>query len=229
MEQEIHLLLVEDDPKLATTLRTGLEEDGFDVSVAHSCRAADHILSAKAASVIILDLGLPDRDGIDWLKEIRTRGATTPVLILTARDTVDQRVLGLDAGGDDYLAKPFAFSEMLARLRAITRRTATPANTLCVGDLTIDLVGRQARRGTCLIDLSPLEFDVLTHLAHKAGSPVSRDTLIRDVWKIHHRATSMDNVIDVLMVRLREKVDKPFPNPLIKTIRGVGYLVEAPT
>lgn len=227
MEQDLTLLLVEDDPRLAATLRSGLEEEAFHVTVAPSCREADRILGEGSTTAIILDLGLPDRDGIEWLQDLRQKGASHPVLILTARDAVEQRVLGLEAGGDDYLAKPFAFSELVARIKAITRRSAAAGNLIAVADLTLDLVNRQARRSGQPLDLSPREFDVLAHLAHKAGTTVSRDTLMRDVWKINQRATSMDNVIDVLMVRLREKLDKPFSTPLIHTIRGVGYRMHA--
>lgn len=226
MNAQFDVLLVEDDHALAATLQSGLEEGGFRTHLAHTCRQADEALQHSAIAVVILDLGLPDGDGIHWLQAARSRGITIPVLILTARDAVDDRVLGLDAGGDDYLAKPFAFSELLARLRALTRRSQSGGTMLTVGDLTIDLLGRQAERGGTVLDLSPLEFDVLTHLAHKAGTAVSRDTLMREVWKIDQRATSMDNVIDVLLVRLREKVDKPFSRPLIRTIRGVGFQLQ---
>lgn len=223
---QFDVLLVEDNLALAATLKSGLEEDGFRVHLAHACRQADEALRQSVITVVILDLGLPDGDGILWLQAARSRGITIPVLILTARDSVDERVLGLDAGGDDYLAKPFAFSELVARLRVLTRRGQASGSILAVGDLTIDLLGRRAQRDGVVLDLSPLEFDVLTHLAHKAGTPVSRDTLMREVWKIEQRATSMDNVIDVLLVRLREKVDKPFPCPLIRTIRGVGFQLQ---
>ncbi len=226
MYSQCNVLLVEDDHVLAATLKSGLEEKGFVTMLAHGCRQADVALQAGQVSIVILDLGLPDGDGIDWLQAVRGRGVTIPVLILTARDAVDQRVTGLEAGGDDYLAKPFAFSELVARLRVLTRRGQTSGSILAVGDLTIDLLGRRAQRDGVVLDLSPLEFDVLTHLAHKAGTPVSRDTLMREVWKIEQRATSMDNVIDVLLVRLREKVDKPFPHPLIRTIRGVGFQLQ---
>ncbi len=227
MGAQFNLLLVEDDQALAATLRAGLEESGFVTHLARTCRQAEEAVHQREMSVVILDLGLPDGDGMDWLQTVRSRGIAIPVLILTARDAVDDRVMGLDAGADDYLAKPFAFSELLARLRALTRRSQVSGSVLAVGDLTIDLLGRQAQRGCVVLDLSPLEFDVLTHLAHKAGTPVSRDTLMREVWKIEQRATSMDNVIDVLLVRLREKVDKPFPFPLIRTIRGVGFQLQA--
>ena len=227
MNDQPCVLLVEDDVALAATVRAGLKEEGFSVMPVSTCRQADEALQQNAVAVVILDLGLPDRDGIDWLQEVRRRGVAIPVLILTARDAVDERVIGLDSGGDDYLAKPFAFSELLARLRALTRRRQLVGNVLRVGDLTIDLLSRQAHRGGMPLDLSPLEFDVLAHLAHQAGTPVSRDTLMRDVWKIKRRATSMDNVIDVLLVRLREKVDKPFEQPMIQTIRGVGFQLQA--
>ncbi len=227
MNPHLDVLLIEDNQALAATLRTGLEEKGFTTHIAHLLAEADIVLQQRAVSVVILDLGLPDGDGVDWLQAARTRGITVPVLILTARDAVAERVTGLDAGGDDYLAKPFAFSELLARLRALTRRSQRGGTVLVVGDLTIDLLARQAKRNGALLDLSPLEFDVLTHLARKTATPVSRDTLMREVWKINQRATSMDNVIDVLLVRLREKVDKPFSHPMIRTIRGVGFQLQA--
>lgn len=226
MKDQFDVLLVEDDHALAATLQSGLEEGGFRTHLAQTCRQADETLQHSVIAVVILDLGLPDGDGIHWLQAARSRGVSIPVLILTARDAIDECVRGLDAGGDDYLAKPFAFSELMARLRALTRRSHSGGTVLTVGDLTIDLLCHQAERGGVVLDLSPLEFDVLTHLAHKAGTPVSRDTLMREVWKIEQRATSMDNVIDVLLVRLREKVDKPFSHPLIRTIRGVGFQLQ---
>lgn len=227
MNDQPCVLLVEDDVALAATVRAGLKEEGFWVIPVSTCRQADEALQQGTVAVVILDLGLPDRDGIDWLQEVRRSGVAIPVLILTARDAVNERVIGLDSGGDDYLAKPFAFSELLARLRALTRRRQLVGNVLTVGDLTIDLLSRKAHRCGVFLDLSPLEFHVLAYLAHQAGTPVSRDTLMRDVWKIKRRATSMDNVIDVLLVRLREKVDKPFRQPMIHTIRGVGFQLQA--
>jgi two-component system, OmpR family, copper resistance phosphate regulon response regulator CusR len=229
MDDMRHILLVEDDGKLAATLARGLREDGFGVSVANTCGEADAACAVTDFSLIILDLGLPDGDGIDWLCEARLRGLRVPVLILTARDAVDQRVLGLNSGADDYVAKPFAYSELLARMHALTRRRAPPpARLLGVADLRIDLVARRVSRGAVTVELAPLEFDVLAYLVYNADTVVSRDTLVRDVWKIQHRATSMDNVIDVLITRLREKVDRPFAEALICTVRGVGYQIRDP-
>ena len=228
MQQQLHILLVEDDLKMAKALQVGLKEQNYRVTLANSCQTARSKYIATGADLIILDLGLPDGDGIDWLQELRQSGQATPVLIVTARDAIDDKVRGLDAGGDDYLPKPFAFNELLARIRVLTRRTVNAGTCLNVGCLHIDLLARQARRGDVVLELAPLEFDVLTYLAHKAGTTISRDTLMREVWKIHQRATSMDNVIDVLMTRLREKIDKPFSFPLIKTIRGIGYQLQVP-
>ena len=223
------LLLVEDDQKLATTLRRGFSEQGIVVTVANCAEAARGALERERFDVVVLDLGLPDQDGIDLLQSLRQGGFSAPVLILTARDRVDERILGLDAGGDDYLSKPFAFSELLARIRALLRRSEKAAlPVLQVGDLTVDLLNREARRAGKDLQLTPREFDVLAYLAHHAGSPVARDTLSRDIWKIKSRATSMDNVIDVLMARLREKVDKGFDQRLLTTVRGVGYKLQVP-
>ena len=222
------ILLVEDDGKLAAALQQGLEETGFQVTVARTIGRATEACAGGSFNAIVLDLGLPDGDGIDWLRGIRRDGVRSPVLILTARDSVDDRVLGLDSGADDYLAKPFAFNELLARLRALLRRTETPAsNILQVGDLTVDLLNRTAQRGTVRLDLTPREFDVLAYLTSQAGLTVARDTLMRTVWKVQSRASSMDNVIDVLMARLREKVDKGFDRRLLFTVRGVGFKLQA--
>ena len=220
----VNLLLVEDDAKVALSLRQGLQENSFAVVLARSAGEAEERIAQHAFQVMVLDLGLPDRDGIELLKELRRSGQRMPVLILSARDAVDERVLGLEAGADDYLAKPFAYSELLARLRALSRRTETRAgNVLRVLDLEMDLLDRSARRKENVLNLTPREFDVLAYLAHQPGMIVSRDTLMREVWKIHSRASSMDNVIDVLMARLREKVDKGRDIHLLLTVRGVGY------
>ncbi len=222
------VLLIEDDAKVARSLRVGLTEQGYDVTLAPTCAEAETLLSKRTYSLIVLDLGLPDRDGIELLRDLRSRGTHVPVLVLTARDAVQDRVLGLEAGADDYLAKPFAFSELLARMRALSRRAGTGEPSLLqVGDLTMNLLNRTAERAGRTLNLSPLEFDVLAYLAHKPGLTISRNTLMRDVWKIESRATSMDNVIDVLMTRLREKVDKGYDQRLLHTVRGVGYRLEA--
>ena len=214
---------------MAHSLLQGLNECHFPATAVHTLQAAKQSLMQERFHITILDLGLPDGDGIELLQWLRKIHPHVPVLILTARDEVHDRVTGLDAGADDYLTKPFAFSELVARLRALSRRGDVQneqANTLCVADLTIDLLQRRVqRKGTELL-LSPLEFDALALLASKAGTTVSRDTLMREVWKIGSRASPMNNVIDVLMTRLREKVDKDFEAPLLHTIRGIGYRCE---
>ncbi len=225
-----HILLIEDDAKVALSLRKGLLEAGFVITTARTAADADTLLTEQSFQLVLLDLGLPDRDGIDLLRQWRDQGARTPVLILTARDAVDDRVRGLDTGADDYLAKPFAFNELLARIRALCRRSGrNPENILSVGPLRIDLLNRRVQRGENELELTPREFDVLAYLASQAGATVSRDTLTRDVWNIQRRSSSMDNVIDVLIARLREKLEKGFDQPLLHTIRGVGYKLKADT
>ena len=223
------ILLVEDDAKLARTLVAGLEEQGFLVMDVSTSAAANEQLQERSFALVILDLGLPDRDGIDCLTEWRAMPSPPPVLVLTARSGVDERVLGLESGADDYLTKPFAFDELLARCRALLRRSerAKPSPNVRVGELHIHLLQRRVYRAGREIVLSPLEFDVLTFLARQAGTTVSRDTLMREVWKIRSRATPMNNVIDVLMTRLREKVDKSFAQTMLITVRGVGYRLKA--
>ncbi len=219
------VLLVEDDRRLSDTLCRGLEEHEFRVTPVYTAAAVGEGLRDGAYALVVLDLGLPDRDGIEVLLDIRTAHERLPILVLTARDGIDDRVLGLNAGADDYLTKPFAFQELLARMRALTRRgvrRSTPS-VLQVGDLSIDLLQRRVRRGRTHLDLTPREFDVLAFLAHKAGATVSRDALMREVWNITSRASPMNNVIDVLMTRLRDKIDKPFDQALLLTVRGVGY------
>lgn len=219
-----HILLIEDDTKVALSLRKGLLEAGFIITTARTAADADMLVSKQSFQLILLDLGLPDRDGIDLLCQWRNQGSRTPVLILTARDAVDDRVRGLDTGADDYLAKPFAFNELLARIRALCRRSGRkPENILSVGSLRIDLLNRRVQRDGKELELTPREFDVLAYLASQAGATVSRDTLTRDVWNVQRRSSSMDNVIDVLIARLRDKLDRGFDPRLLQTIRGVGY------
>ena len=221
------ILLVEDDKQLANSLRQGLAESECSVVWVQTLEQARAAIRDHVVDLTVLDLGLPDGDGLELLASIRNANASLPVLILTARDEVVDRVKGLNAGADDYLTKPFAFSELIARLRALCRRgqmRKESATTLMVGDLSIDLLKRRVQRENTEITLSPLEFDVLAYLASKAGTTVSRETLIREVWKISSRASPMDNVIDVLMTRLREKVDRDFAYPLLQTIRAVGYV-----
>lgn len=224
------LLLVEDDATLRRSLARGLGEQGYAVRACASLAQARSAWTGHPADLVLLDLGLPDGDGIEWLREVRADAPSVPVIILTARDALDDRVRGLDSGADDYLVKPFAFPELLARIRARQRR-AEPAAALVlrVGDLELDVMQRRVKRGGAAIECTPREFDLLLHLARHAGQPVSRARLAEDVWKIKSRMTSMDNVIDVQLSRLREKVDRDAPVRLIHTVRGLGYMLKEPS
>lgn len=224
------LLLVEDDPKTARSLVAGLEAEGFS---AHSASCGDDALSSLSATpyeLVILDWMLPGRDGLQVLRAIRERGNRVPVLLLTARDAVDDRVSGLEAGADDYMSKPFAFAELLARVRALLRR-AVPAEPLRrnVADLTVDFETRRASRGGKALDLTPREFDLLAYLICHVGEAVSREQLARDVWRETQRATPLDNVIDVHVARLRRKLDDSHPHKLLHTVRGVGLVLREET
>jgi DNA-binding response OmpR family regulator len=222
----MRVLVVEDEQKVADALREGLEGERFDVSVEHTGESAFYRLNTETFDVILLDLTLPGRDGLRILETIRGRGVTTPVLILTARDSLEDRVVGLDSGADDYLVKPFAFSEVLARIRALLRRgRVSDALRLEVGDLQLDVVGRRATRGGRPVDLTAREFELLDYLLRREGQVVSRESLARDVWKEPARSSTLDNVIDVHIARLRRKVDLDHPLKLIHTVRGVGFTV----
>jgi len=222
----VRVLVVEDEPKVATALRHGLEGEGFGVTVESSGEEACVRATTESFDAFILDLTLPGRDGLEVLRTLRSRRINTPVLILTARDSLHDRVLGLDSGADDYLVKPFAFAEVLARLRALLRRPPT-AETYrwTVGDLTIDRLSRTVVRGGEPIDLTLREFDLLMYLARQNGEVVSRDMLARDVWKEPSRFTSLDNVIDVHVARLRRKLDGEHQQKLLHTVRGVGFML----
>jgi DNA-binding response OmpR family regulator len=222
----VRVLVVEDEQKVATALRAGLESERYDVVVEGSGEGAFFRASTEAFDVILLDLGLPGRDGLQILQSLRARDVRTPVLILTARDTAHDRVIGLDSGADDYLVKPFAFAELLARVRALLRRgRTTEPMRLKVGDLEIDLVSRKVTRGGQPIDLTVLEFQLLHCLMKRQGESVSRDTLAHDVWKETAQSSTLNNVIDVHIARLRRKVDLDRPVRLIHTIRGVGFML----
>ena len=219
------LLVVEDDPRVADSLARGLREAGFAVAAAGSLAAADAELAKGAPALVVLDLNLPDGDGRNWLRRVRNAGYRMPVVILTARDTLPDRVGGLEDGADDYLTKPFAFAELLARVRARLRTAVRQAaeDVLRIGDLEIDRLNRVVRRGGQPVELTAREFDVLALLAQWRGQPVSRDLLAREVWKFNRRLTPLDNVIDVHLSRLREKLDRDPAAKLIRTVRGVGF------
>jgi DNA-binding response OmpR family regulator len=222
----VRVLVVEDEQKVANALREGLEGEGYDVAVEHTGEGAFFRLNSDTFDVILLDLGLPERDGIQVLAKLRERGVETPVLVLTARDALEDRVLGLNTGADDYLVKPFAFAEVEARIRALVRRGRTAeALHFSVADLELDLVTRNVTRGGTPVELTVREFELLEYLLRHEGQVVSRGTLGRDVWKETARTTPLDNVIDVHIARLRRKVDLDHPVKLIHTVRGVGFMV----
>lgn len=224
----MRILVVEDERKVAQALREGLEAESYSVAVAHTGEEGFFLAISERFDLVVLDVMLPGRSGLEVLSAMRKRGLETPVLVLTAKDAVEDRVRGLDSGADDYLVKPFAFAELSARVRALLRRgKAEPAATLKVQDLQMDLVARTVRRGAETLDLTAREFELLEYLLQHEGQVVSREMLARDVWKETMRHTPLDNVIDVHMVRLRRKVDEGFPTKLVHTVRGVGFVVRA--
>jgi len=222
----MRVLVVEDEQKVANALREGLEEEQFHVVVETTGEGAYFRVTTETFDIVLLDLGLPGRSGLEILSALRQRGLKTPVLVLTARDTVQDRVVGLDAGADDYLVKPFAFAELVARIRALVRRgRSTEAPKLTVADLTMDLVTRKVARGARNVELTVREFELLEYLLRLQAQVVSREALARDVWKETARSTPLDNVIDVHIARLRRKVDTEADLKLIHTVRGVGFML----
>jgi two-component system copper resistance phosphate regulon response regulator CusR len=219
------VLVVEDEVKVAGALRQGLEAEGYRVRVAHTGEDGFFLASSEPFELIILDRMLPGRDGLEILQALRKRGFLSPVLVLTARDGVEDRVDGLDAGADDYLVKPFAFAELLARVRALVRRSrGDQLVRLNIGDLWLDIGSRNVTRDGRRIELTTREFELLEYLVRHKGTLVSREMLARDVWGETERCTPLDNVIDVHIARLRKKVDVTGPR-LIHTVRGVGFIV----
>ena len=222
----MRVLIIEDERKVAKALRDGLEAEHYEVSVASTGEEGFFLLNHESFDLVVLDLMLPRRDGIEVLTTLRKRGLQTPVLILTAKDTVEDRVGGLDSGADDYLVKPFAFPELLARMRALLRRgRVDQVPRLQQDDLAMDLMTRQVVRAGQPLDLTVKEFEVLEYLLRHAGRVVSREMLARDVWHVTARATPLDNVIDVTIARLRRKIDDPFEPKLLHTVRGVGFVL----
>jgi DNA-binding response OmpR family regulator len=222
----VRVLVVEDERKLAQVLSSALLAEHYDVVVAATGEDGFYRANAEQFDLVVLDLMLPGRSGLEILQTLRQRHVETPVLILTARDGVEDRVLGLDLGADDYLVKPFALPELLARIRALLRR-GRPSEVfrLKAADLEVDLVARRVVRGDRSIELTGREFDLLEYLLRHQGHLVSREMLARDVWKEPRRATPLDNVIDVQMTRLRRKVDLENAPRLIHTVRGVGFVL----
>ena len=221
----MRVLVVEDEPRVRSFLRRGLVEAGLAVDAVAEGQAALELALANPYDAIVLDLMLPGKDGLEVLRELRSRRCATPVLVLTARDAVEDKVRGLDAGADDYLPKPFAFAELLARVRALLRRGSPQTSVLSVGDLRIDLAARSAERAGRPLELTAKEFALLEYLARHAGEVVTRTMIAQHVWDIDFDTFS--NVIDVYIRYLRRKVDDPFETKLIQTRRGVGYVLRA--
>ncbi len=220
----VHLLLVEDDPKTVAFLCKGLEENGYTVDSASTGPEGLALATSGGYDLIVLDVLLPGMDGWAVLRNLRADGIRTPVLFLTARDAVADRVKGLELGADDYLVKPFAFSEFLARVRTVLRRGATRPDVVRVADLEVDLARQRAARGGTPLELTPKEFSLLALLARRAGEVLSRALISEHVWDV--KSDSGTNVVDVHVRRLRVKADDPFPAKLIHTVRGVGYVLE---
>jgi two-component system copper resistance phosphate regulon response regulator CusR len=222
----MHILIIEDERKLADAIGEGLRGNGYEVVLAHTGESGIRHLYDNSVDMIVLDVMLPRVGGLEVLREIRRNGFKIPVLILTSRGSVEDRVRGLDSGADDYLVKPFAFPELLARLRALHRR-ANPESpsTLQVADLKMDTRGHTVVRNDIQIDLTGREFELLEYLLANRGTVVSREMVARDVWKTTVRYTSLDNVIDVHIARIRRKIDDPFPTKLLHTVRGVGFIL----
>ncbi len=224
----MRILVVEDEKKVAKALRDGLEAEHYEVQVARTGEEGFFLVSHESFDLVVLDLMLPQRDGLEILTTLRKCGLQTPVLILTARDTVDDRVHGLDSGADDYLVKPFAFPELLARIRSLLRRgRQDQILKLQADDLTMDLVTRKVVRAGQPLELTLKEFEMLEYLLRHAGHVVSREMLARDLWRVTARATPLDNVIDVTVARLRRKIDDPFETKLLHTVRGVGFALRS--
>jgi two-component system, OmpR family, response regulator len=224
-DRAVRVLLVEDDPTIAEFVERGLREAGFAVERAADGRTGFEKALAEPYDAAILDVMLPQMDGLTMIDALRGRGIRMPVLILSAKRSVDDRVRGLQAGGDDYLTKPFDFAELLARVQALIRRAtgASEPTRLSAGDLSLDLLTRKVQRGGQPIDLRPREFALLEYLMRNAGRVVSKTSILSHVWGYNFDPNT--NVVDVLVSRLRDRIDKPFSDKLLQTVRGVGYVL----
>ena len=224
----MRILVVEDEPKLAQAVKEGLEANEHAVSIAATGEDGFFLAQTQPFDLLIFDIMLPGRDGVEIMGNLRRLGHRTPILLLTAKDTVEDRVRGLDSGADDYLAKPFALSELQARVRALSRRNSPEQEAvLRLEDLELDRIRHTAVRGGKLLDLTAREFELLEYLMRHAQRVVSREVLAREVWKESSRYTPIDNVIDVHIARLRRKMDDPWPLKLLRTVRGVGFVLRS--
>ncbi len=224
----MRILLVEDDLKISSFIQKGLKAAGFAVDHARNGESGLHLALTEPYDAAIIDIMLPKLDGLSLIKEMRRQKNHTPVIILSAKGSIDDRVKGLETGSDDYLTKPFAFSELLARVQALIRRAsgASEPTRLSVGDLTMDLLTREVVRDGKKIELQPLEFSLLEYLIRNAGRVVSKTMIMEHVWDYHFDPQT--NVVEARICRLRDKIDKESPNKLIHTVRGVGYVLKEP-
>jgi DNA-binding response OmpR family regulator len=221
----MRILVVEDEKRIADFLSRGLESGGYTVDVAGDGASALEMVHATEYDLIILDLGLPDMDGMAVLKKIRTRKTIPPILILSARDAVDDRVKGLENGADDYLVKPFAYVELLARVRVLLRRGQPTPERLQVGDLSLDCIRRKVTRAGENIELAPKEFSILEYLMRNRGRPLSRTMIVEHVWDMDY--DGLTNIVDVYIRHLRSKIDEKWPDKMIQTVRGIGYMLDS--
>lgn len=222
----MRILVVEDEPKLAEAVKQGLEANEHTVAVAHTGEEGFFLATTQSFDLLILDIMLPGRDGIEIMGNLRRLGKRTPIMLLTSKDSLEDRVHGLDSGADDYLTKPFALSELQAHVRALGRRGgAAEESILRLEDLELDRIRHTAMRAGRALDLTAREFEILEYMMLQGDRVVSREMLTREVWKESSRYTPIDNVIDVQIARLRRKVDDPYPRKLLRTVRGVGFVL----
>ncbi len=219
------ILLVEDEKKVASFIKRGLEEEHFTVDVAYDGESGEFMALTSEYDLIILDILLPKKNGFEVLKSLRANGIQTPILILIAKGSIDDKVEGLNSGADDYLTKPFAFAELIARIRSLLRRTSSEkSNIIKVADLELDTVKHIAKRGEKIIELTAREYSLLEYFMRNKGRVLTRTMIAEHIWDYHFDTSS--NIIDVYVRRLRKKIDEGFPKKLIHTIRGVGYIIK---
>jgi len=222
----MRILVIEDEKRIADFLSRGLESAGYAVDVANTGAAGVDMVHATEYDLVILDLGLPDTDGLSVLQKFRNRKIIPPVLILSARDSVDDRVKGLEQGADDYLVKPFAFVELLARVRVLLRRGQPTPEKLQVGDLSLDCIRRRVTRSNEHVELAPKEFSILEYMMRNRGRPLSRTMIVEHVWDMDY--DGLTNIVDVYIRHLRSKIDDKWPLKMIHTVRGIGYMLDMP-